>query len=156
MRRATNTAFDGVGLEAQSLLRAKNISSKALGIVARMNPARQAEVARLMIAADCFSAPYLRALIGATERSLVVGARECPRIPMRSRQRKEANQEIRVLSDQLARLSILNGSDVVALLVSCRYAERLLTNQRIRRYLERKWPAICEDLEDLVKEHRTL
>jgi hypothetical protein len=68
---------------------------------------------------------------------------------------KFATEPIRVLSDQLARLSILNGSDVIALLVSCRYAERLLTNQRIRKYLERKWPAICEDLAGLVNEHRT-
>jgi hypothetical protein len=138
--------FEGIGYDADSLLRSKNVSSKALDILDRMNPVRQAEVARLMVAVDCYSAPYAKALISATARSQVNCPRAFPRIPMNSREAGAANREITAIADQLTRLSGINGSDLITLLVSCRYAERLLANQRIRRYLEKKWSAVCKDL----------
>ena len=71
---------------------------------------------------------------------------------MESVKRKAASEEITTLADHLTGLAAVNGSDLITLVVSCRYAERLLTNQRIRRYLEKKWPEILMDWENLVHE----
>jgi hypothetical protein len=154
MSRDGQAHFTGIGSEAKNLLASRNVSSKALSILARMNPVRQAEVARLMVAADCYSAPYAKALIGGTDRSLINGPRARAKVPMQAQKRKAASQEITALADQLNKLSDLDGSDLITVLVACKYVERLLANQRIRKYLGKKCPKICKDLEDLIQVHR--
>jgi hypothetical protein len=151
MSRDVQTHFAGIASEAKNLLESRNVSSKALGILARMNPVRQAEVARLMVAADCYSAPYAKALIGGTDRSLINGPRAKAKVPMTPQKRKAASLEITALADQLNKLSGLGGSDLITLFISGKYAERLLANQRIRKYLAKKWPEIWRDLEDLIR-----
>jgi hypothetical protein len=155
MRPRAQLVWDGIVAEARSLLESKRVCATTLQVIARMNPIRQAEAARLMVAAGCYSKPYARALMGATDRSMVIGPRAYAQVLLPSKKRKAANQEITELAEQLDRLSTLSGSDLIGLHVSCRYAESLLANQRIRRYLEKKWPVICEDLVDLLNQTRS-
>jgi hypothetical protein len=146
----SRVVWDGIVPEARSLLQSKSICSKALNIISRMNPIRQAEVARLMVAAACYSTPYARALIGAADLSNLNGVKARAKVPMPAEQGKAINLEITLLAIQLNQLSKLKGLDLITLQISRRYTERLLSNQRIRKYLERKWPAIYTDLADLV------
>lgn len=151
MPRHVQIGSEGVAPEAWSLLESRGVSPTALHILARMTPLRQAEAARLMVAVGCYSAPYAKALMGGTYRSSVNGPRSCAKIPMGRRKRKAANQEITEIADQLNLLDGLSGADLLTLLVSCRYADRLLANARVKRYLENKWPAVCGDLSELVR-----
>jgi RepB plasmid partitioning protein len=146
--------FKGVAPEAHGLLQSKKLGAKAWEELARMVPMRQVEAARLMVASGCYSAPYLRSIVAASDASLIGCLKARPRIPLESRKRKAASEEITALADQLTKLTTLNGLDLITLLVSCRYAERLLSNPRTKRYLQKQWPEILTDLESIVREAR--
>jgi hypothetical protein len=142
--------FEGICPEAKALLERKNVCPTMLHVLTRMTFVRQAEAARLMVAANCYEAPYAKALIGASDRSQINTAPGCPRNPMSPGTRERVNQEITELANQLNELSVVNGSDLLILFVFRRYAATILGNPRIGRYLERAWPAILEDLTALV------
>ena len=151
MPRRSTVSFEGIAAEAVLLLQSKSVSSRMLSVLARMSPSRQAEVARLMVAAGCYDALYARALISATGRSLLSGTRAHAKVAMSSRNRRAAGQEIGALAGRLNQLSGIGGADLLTLMASRRYTERLLKNNRIRKYLEKNWPEICKDLADLVR-----
>jgi hypothetical protein len=151
MPRTSPASFRGICADAKGILAPTRICLTTLKVVARMKPIRQVEVARLMLAADCYDTAYALALLGGTEESLLNGWRSYPRIPMGAKQRNVVSCEISTLADQLGKLK-LTGTDLVTLLISCLYAERLLANQRIKKYLERNWPEIYRDLEDVIRE----
>ena len=46
------------------------------------------------------------------------------------------------------------GTDVLTLTVSCGYIERLLSNPKIERYLERNHAEILQTMKKLLLEHR--
>jgi hypothetical protein len=145
--------FDGIDQEARRLLESKNVSRTMLNVLSRMIPVRQAEAARLMVAANCYDAPYVKALIGATDRTLIRCPKARPRVRMTPRRSKAVNEEITSLAEKLKKSSSIAGSDLLTLLVARRYAESLLENRRIRKYLETQWPAACKDLTDLTSQH---
>jgi hypothetical protein len=150
MASRSGCLFDGIDQEARRLLESKNVSRTMLDVLSRMNPVRQAEAARLMVAANCYDAPYAKALIGATDRTLIRCAKARPRVRMTPRKSKAVNEEITKLAEKLKKSSSITGSDLLTLLVARRYAESLLENRRIRKYLEKQWPAACKSLTDLT------
>lgn len=152
MARNPQTAREQLCAEARAVLGSRDISQRALRGLGRMAPARQTEAARLMVAAGCYSAPYTRALVAASYRPSVSGPRNDARIPMHPRKRAGANREISYLAAQLEKLSGLGGADLITLAVSSQYAGRLLANIRVRKYLEKKWPATLKSIEGLVNE----
>ena len=131
--------------DADRLLQSKNLSPTTQYELARMIPARQEEFARLMIASGCFISPYVRALVGASDKTLLSNPKGRPRrLVMKSPQKDAANKEISELAGQLKELSGLSGTDLIILFVSTRYAQRLLSNRRIKRYLTKRWPEIAK------------
>jgi hypothetical protein len=70
---------------------------------------------------------------------------------MKSPQREAANKEISELAGQLKELSGLSGTDLIVLFVSVRYAQRLLSNRRVRAYLKKYLPEIANELEGTVR-----
>jgi hypothetical protein len=139
---------------ADRILQSKNLSPATRYELARMIPARQEEFARLMIASGCFVSPYVRALVGASDKALLANPKGRPRrFVMQSPQRDVANKEIGELASRLKELSGLSGTDLMVLFVSTRYAQRLLCNPRVKRYLTKCWPEIANGLEDTVKSY---
>jgi hypothetical protein len=140
--------------EVDRLIRSKKLSPTTRYELARMVPARQEEFARLMFASGCFISPYVRALVGASDRSLLANPRGRPRLlVMKSPQREIASKEITELAGQLGELSKLNGADLILLFTSARYAKKLLGNRRVSAYLKRRWPEVLNELENTVRSH---
>jgi len=148
--RVAEVSFHGLTPAARDLLQSKSISAKAVAILVRMKPSRQTEAARLMVAAACYSAPYARALISATERSLVISSRAGAKVLMEPRRRRAAGREIVDLAGKLHDLSGFSGSDLITLQVARLYFVRLLQNKRVSRYLQKKWPQVFSNLEELI------
>ena len=140
--------------DADRLLQSIKLAPTTRYELARMIPARQEEFVRLMIASGCFISPYVRALVGASDKTLLANPKGRPRrLVMKSPQREAANKEISELAVQLKELSDLSGTDLIVLFVSTRYAQRLLSNQRVKRYLTKCWPEIANGLEDTVRSY---
>lgn len=141
--------------DATEMLRSKVLSPTALYELRRMVPARQEEFARLMIASGCFISPYVRSLVGASDRSSFANGKGRPRkLVMKHPERNAANKEIGELAGQLEELSAFGRSDVIALFISIRYTERLLNNRHIKRYLKRHWSEVGQELEKTVRLYR--
>jgi hypothetical protein len=153
MQRNGRINFDCIAPDAKALLETKDISAKALCELSRMTPKRQAEAARLMVASGCYSTPYVKSLIGGTEGRLMPNPRSRPRMPMKAPTRKAASDEITMIAGQLQNLNNLTGAKMLALLLYCRYAQRLLGNKSVRRYMERTYPQVCEQLQKAVQSY---
>src|SRR5580704_4536666 len=107
-----------------------------------------------MIASGGFLSTYVRALVGASDKALLANPKGRPRrLVMRSPQKEMANKEISELGGQLRELSGLSGTDLIVLFLSARYAQRLLSNRRIRAYLRKRWPEIADELEDTMRSY---
>lgn len=136
-------------------LRAKKPSPALLYELGRMVPKRRMESAWMMLASGCFSSTYARALVGASDTSLMVNTRGRPRkLKMKPPQRQAANEEIGVLAGHVRRLSGFCGAAITALFVMIRYAERLLGNPRVKRYLKQQHPEVGPELEKMVRQYR--
>ncbi|MGA2717112.1 MAG: plasmid partitioning protein RepB C-terminal domain-containing protein [Bryobacteraceae bacterium] len=147
VRKEMEKTDDGDGVsEVNRLLHSKKLSPAAQYELDRMVPARQEEAARLMIATGCFISPYVRALVCASDASLIAREKGRPRsLAMKPPQRDAASREISELASQLKELSESGSADQIALLVSCRYLQRVLCNRRVRGYLRKRWAEIGKD-----------
>jgi hypothetical protein len=140
--------------DADRLLRSITLSPTTRYELARMITSRQEEFARLMIASGCFISPYVRALVGASDKALLANPKGRPRrLVMKSPQRDTASKEISELARQLNELSGLSGTDLIVLFVSTRYAQRLLSNRRVKAYLTKRWPEVANGLVDTVRSY---
>ena len=107
-----------------------------------------------MTASGCFISPYVRALVAASDRTLLVNAKGRPRsLVMKPPQRKAASKEISELATQLKELSAFGGGELMALLVSCRYLRQVLSNRRVRGNLRKRWPEVGDELENAVESY---
>jgi len=133
--------------DATQALRSKQLSPRALYELGRVVPTRTEEFARLMITSGCFAAPYVRSLICASDKRLMASPQHPPRtLLMRTARRTATTQEISDLAEQLKKLSGFGSPDLIALFVSIRYAQRLLANRHVRRYLKRRRPELGQQL----------
>jgi hypothetical protein len=69
---AVRGLLDGICKEAAEILKTKRISPQVFGVMKKMKPMRQIEVADLLVAASNFSVPYTRALLAATRPNMLV------------------------------------------------------------------------------------
>lgn len=145
--------FYGVAPGAARLLHPRSIGTKSLKQLARMSPQRQIQVARLMIASGDTSEPCVNALVFATEPALLTLRRSRPRLPVDPAKRKLASKEISALSDRLQELMTMTNWDLVAVLVGCRYATKVLLNKRIAAHLKDRQPAVYDDLSGAVQRY---
>jgi hypothetical protein len=121
---------------AEEMLRSKKLSPAARYELGRMTPERQAEAARLMVASGCFLSPYLKAIVGACEKSQLLNPKarsRTLRIPTQSR--VAINGEISEMANRIKELEWLKNTDAITAFIHVRYAKRLLANRRIRAYL---------------------
>jgi hypothetical protein len=140
---------------ATEVLRSRKLSPHVLRQLNRVVPERREEFARLMITSGCCTSPYVRSLICATDKQLLVSPEHPPRtLIMKPPQRAAASKEISDLAAQLRKLSGYGNQDLIALFVSIRYAQRLLSNRHVRRYLKRELPEVVELLTKTVRSYQ--
>jgi hypothetical protein len=148
-----NPQFRGIAPDADAVLQPKTVGIKSLKQLARLTPHRQEEVARLMVASGCSSEPFVNALVFATDPALLALRRSRPRLPVDPVKREAANKEISMVSMHLKKLSGFSNSDLLALLVGCRYATEVLQSGKLVTYLNSHDPEILRDLNDAVQRY---
>jgi hypothetical protein len=129
--------LNGVCPEAIEILSDKVIAAKVFAILRCMRPLRQIQAAELMVAMNRYTEGYVRALLAATPRALVV-------VEAKPRGEKGLTDEQKALmereSSQLDReVKIAHKSyaaDHLLLVVARGYLVRILENERIFRYLD--------------------
>lgn len=128
--------LDGICAEAAELLKDKQVALTGFQILKKMKPMRQIEAAQLMVAMNKFTINYARSLLAATPENLLVSAATPKQIKGISREqldlmeRESANleREVRLVEDSY-------GTDHLDLVLARGYISRLMSSERITRYL---------------------
>jgi ParB-like chromosome segregation protein Spo0J len=138
--------------ETTEILRDQRVSAEAFCALRKMKPIRQIEVARLMISAHKFSGRFVKALLDGTREELLIATPQ-PRLrKVTPSQQSMMEQETEELLKHVESIKASYGADVINLTAACRYAERLLGNTRVHRYLEKHHEDTLAALEQLLGE----
>lgn len=157
--RKKRSLLDGICPEAANLLKEKRITPEALSVVKKMKPVRQVEAAELMIASNCFSVAFARALVSVTSPEFLVDPVN-PRKTKTSLSQQAAmmEEETRTLVKDLKAAEESYGTDILNLTVAARYMERLLRNRQVKNFLAKHHADILAEIDQLlaaVEENRS-
>lgn len=147
--------LDGICPEAVETLRDRRVTPKAFSLLRKMKPARQIEVADLMVAAKSYTERFVRALYVGTRAELLV-AEQAER--QDSLKRVDAGKkailemETDALLKEFKTVEQSYGKNVIALTVCSRYLEKMVQNGRVQRYLAKKWPVLLDQIQQVAAE----
>jgi hypothetical protein len=114
-------------------------NASVFGLMRKMRPLRQVEVAEHMITNGTFSFSFVKALLYATKPdALIERAKGRPTQSAPDITASRLSHESDSLLKDLKNLEDSFGKDALVLTVARGYLERLLSNPQILRYLEKK------------------
>ncbi len=150
VRRRRNL-LTGITAEVANLLAERNISIQTFEVLKKMTAPRQFEVAELMVSVNNFSQSYAKALLAATNeddltkpnRKRRMGGLTADQMARMEREMENLSRDMKAVEDGL-------GDDVLHLVVASRYLGKLLANERITAYLERRHPEISAEFEAII------
>jgi hypothetical protein len=141
----------GICKDAIELLKDRRIAPNAFSILRKMKPVRQVEVVQLMIASNRYSATFANALLAGTRADMLLEPEKVQSTKSCSADQKIGmERETDALLRDLKRVETSYGTDVLALSVSCRYVGRMLANEKVRNYIEGRFPDILRELEAVI------
>lgn len=147
--------LDGICPEAVELLKNKQIAPGAFKVLKKMKPLRQVEVAELLVAAGNFSLPYVRALYAATNRELLVGSVEAKKaFGLTPEQLAKMEREVEGLQRELKLIEESYGTETLNLVLARAYLLRLLSNNRVMRYLTQHHKDLLGALQTVVEDSK--
>ncbi len=129
--------LEGICQEALHVLRDREFSPGVTAALRRMQPTRQIEAAEMMIAANCSTVRYAKALLAATSDEMLIAPRKATRSPSE----EQIGQIERETANLRARYRVIEqtyGDDVLNVVVAKGYVTKLVSNKAVESYL-RKW-----------------
>ena len=151
--RQKRDLLNGICPETAELLKDKRITADAFKVLRRMKPTRQIEVAELMIAARNYSVPFAKALLAGTPTSLLSEPdRSHPKVCISMEQRAMIEHETNLLLRDLKRVEEGYGMDILNFTLASRYVERIISNERVRKYLSKHHAELLYELTLLLNE----
>jgi RepB plasmid partitioning protein/ParB/Sulfiredoxin domain len=128
--------LDGICPEAAEMLKDKQVALTGFRILKKMKPMRQIEAAQLMVTMNKYTINYARSLLAATPNNQLIAGATPKKLSGISREqldlmeRESANleHEVRLVEDSY-------GVDHLDLILARGYVTRLVSNERITKYL---------------------
>ncbi|ESX05203.1 MULTISPECIES: plasmid partitioning protein RepB C-terminal domain-containing protein [unclassified Mesorhizobium] len=139
-------AVNGICPDVLDLLRDAPVKTKIFGLLQKVLPARQLEIARLMVAMDRVRITYARLLVALTPQALLVEGFNLSTITTQAEDQRGA-MVLDVGAVSLAVLSAAerHGQVGLELVAANRFFDRLMDNSRVVRYLARTFPGHFEE-----------
>ncbi len=146
--RQKRDLLDGICKEAVEILKTRHMSAQVFGLLRKMKPMRQIEVAELLMTASNFSVPYTRALLAATKPEMLVDPEKHRVLDgLTSEQVVKMQAEMDVLQRDLKLIEESHGNEVLNLVLARGYLGKLFANTRIVRYLNQNHADIFRELQ---------
>ena len=150
--RQKRDLLDGICKEAVEILKTRHMSAQVFGLLRKMKPMRQIEVAELLMTASNFSVPYTRALLAATKPEMLVDPDKHKVIDgLTSEQVVKMQSEMEVLQRDLKLIEESHGNEVLNLVLARGYLGKLFANVRIVRYLNQHHADIFRELQSIAE-----
>lgn len=136
--RRKRTLLNGVCPEAVDIMKNRPFPGGTIGVMKRMKPLRQVEVADLMIAANNYTISYAKALLMATPPDqLKEGTQKKKMRGFTEEEIQRMEREMENLHRDMKTVEAEHGTNVVRLVVAAGYIDRLLDTGPVARYLKR-------------------
>ena len=150
--RQKRDLLDGICREAVELLKNKHMSPNLFGVLKKMKPMRQIEVAELMGTASNFSVPYAKALLAATRPEYLIDPEKHRVVDgLTPEQVSKMQREMDVLQRDLKVIEDTHGNEVLNLVLARGYLAKLLAAPRVVRYLNQQHMDIFRELQAIIE-----
>lgn len=143
--------LDGVAPEAVEILKDKTVNQQVFDILRKLKPHAQYSAAEMMASMNNFTASYARAILAATPQSDLARPEKPKKIAgITTEQMARMERELESLNKNFRAMEATFGDDVLQLVLSSRYLERLMANANIRGYLDSYHPDIATEFSTIV------
>ena len=133
--------LDGICPEVVELLKDRSVNPQTFEILRKLKSLRQIEAAELMISAANFTTSYAKALLAATRQADLAKPERPKKVQgMTSEQMARMEREMESLNRDFKAVEESYGDDILQLVLVSRYLARLVGNQQIAVYRERRHP----------------
>ncbi len=144
--------LDGICPEAAEMLKDKQVALTGFRILKKMKPIRQIEAVQLMVTMNKYTVNYAQSLLAGTSESQLVSGATPKKIKGISREqldlmeRETANleREVRLVEDSY-------GEDHLDLVLARGYVTRLVSNERISKYLAQHHEEFLPEFEKITE-----
>lgn len=149
--------LDGICQEAVGLLKDKMCAMAVFDVLRKMNPIRQIEAAELLINANNFSVSYASAILTATPQAQLATPQTSRRLRgMTAEAISRMERELSRLQEAISSIQDSYGQDHLHLTVVKGYLRKLITNDRVARYLEQYQPDLFSEFQKIAEMTSTL
>lgn len=140
--------LDGICPEACALLEDRQFSAELSRVIRKMKPTRQVECVELLVSANTMTVSYAEALLAATPPEMLVAGKKPGNLAGVSKeQMARMEREMSNLQGQYKLVEQSYGQDVLTLVLVRGYLVKLLGNEAITKFLQRKTPEVLEQFE---------
>lgn len=144
------TLLDGVCPEVVEILKDREFSAETSKILRRMKPTRQIECAELMISANNLTVNYARALLAATSREMLVSPKGASASHAATQEQiTKLERETANLHERYRIVEQSYGDDVLSLSLVRGYTKKLIENEAVVSFLQKKYPEFLQEFSSL-------
>lgn len=137
------TLLDGISPEAIEILKDKQVNVHVFDVLRKLKPHKQFAAAEMMAAMDNLTVSYARAILAATPQSDLARPDQPKKVPgVTPDQMARMERELEALNASFQARQATFGDDVLQLVLSARYVERLIANENVAAYLSSRHPEI--------------
>jgi hypothetical protein len=149
--------LDGICEEAIGLLKDKMCPMAVFDVLRKMNSLRQIEAAEFLINANNFSVSYVSAILAGTPQAQLVTPQTPKRLKgMTAEAIARMERELSRLQEAISSIQDSYGQDHLHLTVVKGYLRKLITNDRVARYLEHYQPELLIEFQKIAEMTSTL
>ena len=145
------TLLDGVCPEVIEILKDREFSAETSKTLRRMKPMRQIECAELMISANNLTVNYVRALFAATSQDMLVSTKGTTASHAATQEQiTKLERETANLHERYRIVEQSYGDDVLSLTLVRGYTKKLLENEAVVGFLQKRYPEILQEFTALA------
>jgi len=149
--RLKRNMLNGICPAAIELLKDKPISVAPLGLLRRVKPARQIEIAEMLNVVGNYGCPYIQALIAATpSEQLTAHVTKKPKALLSPENVVQIQREMEALQRELRRHEDSYGENFLNLVIVRGYLAKLVDNTRVERYLSTHHEAYLSGFQKVI------
>jgi hypothetical protein len=149
--------LDGICVEVVGLLKDKMCPMAVFDVLRKMSPIRQIEAAEFLINANNFSISYASAILAGTPQAQLVTPQTPKRLKgMTAEAIARMERELSRLQEAISSIQDSYGQDHLHLTVVKGYLRKLITNDRVARYLEQYQPELLIEFQKIADMTSTL
>jgi len=150
--RKQRTMLEGICSEAVELLRDKPVTPNGLRSLRKVKPIRQIEIAELVNAVGNYTTPYIKALVAASpQEQCIPGGNGKPSFGVKAEDLAKMEKEMAVLERDFRLIEQSYGKNVLNLVLARGYLAKLLSNNRVLRYLSGHYADILAEFQKIVE-----